>query len=203
MSHVFVLDTDKKPLTPIHPGGARYLLKTGKAAVYRRFPFTLILKKAVEEPAPTPLRLKIDPGANTTGLALVNDATCEVVWAAELTHRGAAIKKALDTRRSVRRGRRQRRTRYRAPRFANRRRRPGWLPPSLLSRVETILAWQRRLARLCTITALSQELVRFDFQKMDKGSRHFCPPFSDVWNHSDGFGSNVNLDRREETLRGS
>ncbi len=167
MSHVFVLDTAKQPLTPVHPGRARLLLKAGKAAVYRTVPFTIILKRQVEHPAPAPLRLKIDPGAKTTGLALVNDATGEVVWAAELTHRGGEIKKALDTRRSVRRGRRQRQTRYRAPRFANRRRRAGWLPPSLLSRVENILTWVSRLTRLANVMALSQELVRFDLQKRE------------------------------------
>ncbi len=167
MSKVFVLDTGKQPLTPIHPGGARYLLNSGKAAVYRHYPFTIILRAKVEKPAPTPQRLKIDPGAKTTGLAIVNDATGEVSWAAELTHRGAAIKSALDKRRGVRRGRRQRRTRYRASRFHNRRRRTGWLPPSLLNRVENILTWVRRLSRLCHITALSQELVRFDLQKME------------------------------------
>ena len=67
----------------------------------------------------------------------------------------------------MRRGRRSRRTRYRAPRFANRHRRAGWLPPSLLSRVENILAWLKRLSRLCNITAVSQELVCFDIQKME------------------------------------
>ncbi len=168
MSKVFVLDTDKQPLTPVHPGGARYLLKEGKAAVYRHSPFTVILRAKVENPAPTPLRLKIDPGAKTTGLALTNDMTGEVIWAAELEHRGTAIKQALDKRRAVRRGRRSRQTRYRAPRFRNRRRRPGWLPPSLRSRIENILTWVRRLTRLCTITALSQELVRFDLQKLDQ-----------------------------------
>jgi 5-methylcytosine-specific restriction endonuclease McrA len=167
MSKVFVLDTKKKPLEPIHPGQARRLLSRGKAAVYRHSPFTLILKRQVEAPAPAPLRFKVDPGAKTSGLALVNDAIGEVVWAAELTHRGAAISSALNKRRSVRRGRRSRRTRYRAPRFANRRRRAGWLPPSLLSRVENILAWLKRLSRLCTITAFSLELVRFDLQKME------------------------------------
>src|SRR6266567_1045312 len=166
MSKVFVLGTDKQPLTPVHPAGARYLLKEGKAAVYRRYPFTIILRAKVEKPAPTPLRLKIDPGAKTTGLAITNDVTGEVIWAAQLTHRGAAIKSALDKRRGVRRGRRQRRTRYRAPRFRNRRRRTGWLPPSLRSRVENILTWVRRISRFCPITALSQELVRFDLQKM-------------------------------------
>jgi len=167
MSKVFVLDTDKQPLTPLHPGGARSLLKEGKAAVYRRYPFTIILRAKVEKPAPTPLRLKIDPGARTTGLALVNDATGEVVWAAELTHRGAEISSALDKRRAVRRGRRTRQTRYRAPRFHNRRRRAGWLPPSLMSRVENILTWVGKLSRLCHVTALSQELVRFDIQAME------------------------------------
>ena len=167
MSKVFVIDTDQQPLTPVHPGRARLLLKAGKAAVYRRYPFTLILKSKVEQPMPAPLRLKIDPGAKTTGLALVDDATGEVVWAGELTHRGAEIKKALDKRRAVRRSRRCRRTRYRAPRFDNRRRHAGWLPPSLLSRVEGILSWVARLRRIAHITALSQELVRFDLQNLE------------------------------------
>lgn len=167
MSKVFVLDTNKTPLEPIHPGRARRLLKEKKAAVYRTFPFTIILKQHLEHPAPAPLRLKIDPGAKTTGLALVNDATGEVVWAAELTHRGAAIKKALDKRRGIRRSRRARTTRYRPPRFSNRRRKAGWLPPSLLSRVENILTWVSRLMRLANVAALSQELVRFDLQKLE------------------------------------
>jgi 5-methylcytosine-specific restriction endonuclease McrA len=168
MSHVFVVDSDQQPLSPVHAGRARLLLKEGKAAVYRRYPFTLILKRKVEQPTPAPLRLKIDPGARTTGLALVNEAAGEVVWAAELTHRGEAIQQALTKRRGVRRGRRQRQTRYRAPRFANRRRRTDWLPPSLLSRVETILTWVQRLRRVAPVMALSQEVVRFDLQKLEQ-----------------------------------
>ena len=99
MSKVFVLDTTKRPLNPVHPGRARLLLKAGKAAIYRRYPFTILLKAARDAPTVHPLRLKIDPGAKTTGLALVNDATGEVVWAAELTHRGAKIKKRMEDRR--------------------------------------------------------------------------------------------------------
>ena len=167
MSKVFVVDAQRQPLEPIHPGRVRMLLKEGKAAVYRRYPFTILLKTVVKDPVPAPLRLKIDPGAKTTGLALVNDANGEVVWAAELSHRGTAIKQALDTRRAVRRGRRSRRTRYRAPRWANRRRKAGWLPPSLCSRVDNILTWVRRISRIAPVTALSQELVRFDLQKVE------------------------------------
>lgn len=142
------------------------LLSEGKAAVYRRFPFTIILKYAVPNPETQPLRLKIDPGAKTTGMAIVNDATGEVVWAGELTHRGFQIRAALTSRRGIRRSRRARHTRYRQPRFDNRRRQEGWLPPSLQSRVENIATWVEKLRKLCPIIALSQELVRFDTQLM-------------------------------------
>jgi hypothetical protein len=62
-------------------------------------------------------RLKIDPGSKTTGIAIVQAGTNHVVFACELTHRGQAIRDALLARRAIRRGRRQRHTRYRKPRF--------------------------------------------------------------------------------------
>src|SRR5258708_19915277 len=87
MSKVLLLDTTKQPLHPVHPGRARLLLKQGKAAVYRRYPFTIRLSRVVEQPVLSPLRIKVDPGSKTTGIALVNDASGDVVWAAELPHR--------------------------------------------------------------------------------------------------------------------
>jgi hypothetical protein len=129
MSMVFVVDQQQKPCRPVHPGRARHLLTCGRAAVYRRYPFTLMLKEGEPTEEPEPLRLKIDLGSKTTGLALLNDASGQVVWAAELTHRGQQVKARLDQRRMCRRSRRQRHTRYRRARFLNRRRRAGWLPP--------------------------------------------------------------------------
>lgn len=38
---VFVLDINRKPLSPCHEAVARKLLKQGKAAIFRRYPFTL------------------------------------------------------------------------------------------------------------------------------------------------------------------
>lgn len=166
MPKVFLIDTDKKPLDPIHSAQARQLLRNGKAAIFRRFPFTLILKESRPDAPVQPLRLKIDPGAKTTGFALVNDATGEVVFAFSLQHRGFAIRDALTSRRQIRRGRRARKTRYRAPRFNNRKRPSYWLPPSLQSRVENIKTWVKRLIKLAGIGAISQELVRFDMQLM-------------------------------------
>ena len=168
MSKVFVLDTNKQPLDPVHPGHARLLLKRGRAAVWRRFPFTIILNSTVATTQVEPLRVKLDPGSKTTGIAVLNDASGEVVFAAELNHRGHKISDAVATRRTIRRSRRQRKTRYRKPRFDNRRnKKPGWLPPSLQSRVSNVLTWVQRLSRLCSITAISLELVKFDMQQMD------------------------------------
>ncbi len=166
MSLVFVVDPHRTPLDPVHPGRARYLLRAGHASVLSRFPFTIILHDAKPEMEPQPLRLKIDPGSKTTGLAVVNDTTGQVVWAAELHHRGQQVHERLDQRRICRRARRQRHTRYRQPRFANRRRREGWLPPSLESRIANVLTWVRRIQRCCPIAAISMELVKFDMALM-------------------------------------
>ncbi len=166
MSNVFVLNTNCQPLDPVHPGRARLLLKQGQAAVFRYHPFTIILKAAVPTARTPPLRLKIDPGSKTTGLALVDDAMGAVVFAAELHHRGALIKQRLLARRAVRRSRRHRKTRHRPRRFLNRRRRTDWLPPSLASRVANIITWVNRLRRLAPVGSLSLELVRFDTQKL-------------------------------------
>ncbi len=159
----FVLDTNKKPLDPCHPARARKLLAKGKAAVYRLYPFTIILNYAVDA-EPEPAQLKVDPGSKTTGMVIVQHG--RVVWAAELDHRGQQIKNDLEKRRAMRRTRRGRKTRYRQPRFNNRTRPKGWLAPSLKSRVDNLQTWFIRLFRRCPIYGISMELVRFDTQLM-------------------------------------
>jgi 5-methylcytosine-specific restriction endonuclease McrA len=161
---IFVLDTNKRPLTPCKPSMARKLLAVGKAAVFRRFPFTIVLKKVVTATIES-ISLKLDPGSKTTGIALLFDS--KVIFGAELTHRGQAIKASLDSRRALRRGRRNRHTRYRQARFLNRTRQKGWLAPSLQHRVETTLTWVNKLCRLALISLIIQELVRFDLQQLE------------------------------------
>jgi len=80
MMNVFVIDTNKKVGNPCHPAVARKLLSEGKAAVFRRYPFTIMLKEESHENT-KPLRLKFDPGSKTTGMALVDDNTGDVfLW---------------------------------------------------------------------------------------------------------------------------
>jgi len=85
---------------------------------------------------------------------------------AELEHRGGKIRDRLTARRSFRRRRRSN-LRHRKPRFDNRTKPEGWLPPSLQHRVDTTSAWVNRFRKLAPVTAISQELVRFDMQKME------------------------------------
>jgi 5-methylcytosine-specific restriction endonuclease McrA len=163
---VFLIDANKTPMNPIHPAHARELMEKGKAAVFRRFPFTLIMKRIVDKIITYPLSLRVDPGSRFTGISLVNNRD-EVVWGMELQHRGLAIKDALETRKAIRRGRRTRHTRYRQSRFLNRKRPDGWLAPSLMHRVLTIITWVKRLIKFSPIAEIRQELVRFDLQQLE------------------------------------
>jgi 5-methylcytosine-specific restriction endonuclease McrA len=170
MQRVLVIDKNKQPLMPCHPARARELLRKGKAAVFRRYPFTIILKER-EGGDVQPVAFKIDPGSQQTGIALVGDFQRgkRLIWAAVLEHRGQQIKDRLSSRRQIRRSRRQRKTRYREARFDNRRRpddQRKWLPPSLQSRIDNLWTWLCRLSRACPIASLSQELARFDTQLM-------------------------------------
>ena len=173
---VFVLDQHKKPLMPCHPARARELLKRGQAVVHKLTPFTIRLKGRVGGEV-QPVRIKLDPGSKTTGIALVREETffsetgvaektAHILFLAELTHRGSKIRDRLTARRSFRRRRRSK-LRYRAPRFDNRTRPQGWLPPSLQHRVDTTMSWVNRIRKLSPVSGISQELVRFDLQKVD------------------------------------
>ncbi|MEM7554795.1 MAG: RNA-guided endonuclease IscB [Cyanobacteria bacterium P01_A01_bin.84] len=163
-NYVFVIDTNKQQLNPVTPKQARRLLELGKAAVYRIYPFTLILKTAIDNPTIRPLTLKLDPGSKKTGIALLDGES--VIWCAELEHRGYQIKDALLSRRQLRSSRRNRKTRYRKPRFDNRRRSENWLPPSLEHRILTTETWLKRLIKFAPISELWIEKVKFDMALM-------------------------------------
>lgn len=162
---VFVLDRHKKPLMPCTEKRARLLLERGRARVHRVQPFTIrLVDRRAGESETQPLLVKIDPGSKATGIALVwvkTDGCHAVVALIELQHRGWQIRKALQARVAHRRFRRSK-LRYRPARFDNRRRLDGWLPPSLLHRVDTTLSLTDRLRRLAPVTGIAVERTRFD-----------------------------------------
>lgn len=166
---VFVLDKRKRPLMPCSERRARLLLRKHRAVVHRMVPFTIRLKdRTRQESAVQPSVLQIDPGSKTTGMALARvevTAAGEVhhsLHLAELIHRGEEVRERLRKRAGYRRRRRGANLRYRAPRSSNRRRTPGWLPPSLQSRIGNVLTWARRYQRWVPISRIEVERVKFD-----------------------------------------
>lgn len=184
MSKVPVLDGKKRVLEPCHPAVARRLLHARKAAVYKRYPFTIILKREVPEPKTDAYMLSIDPGSKCTGMAITNSDNT-IVATFELHHRGSAIKKNLQSKAGYRRSRRTRKLRHRQARFNNRSRKApvltekgwqyksfgqsskGWIAPSLMSRVYNIHTWVSRFSKLYPIKRLAVEHVKFDTQLME------------------------------------
>mgnify|MGYP003601451934 FL=1 len=143
-------------------------------------PFSIrLVDRTVNESVLQPVRIKLDPGSKTTGIALVRESatvneetgeihtTVHVLNLLELHHRGQQISESLTARRQMRR-RRRGNLRYRKPRFLNRgNKSKGWIAPSLQHRVDTVGAWVNRFQRLAPITGMAQELVRFDLQQME------------------------------------
>jgi 5-methylcytosine-specific restriction endonuclease McrA len=161
---VFVLYQNLAPAMMCTPKRATQLLNAGKAAVYRRVPFTIILKQTFDGIA-QPITLKFDPGSKTTGIVLtINNV---VVFAANLEHRGETVRRSLISRKGQRSGRRSRHVRHRAPSLKNKKRQPkGSRTPSIKSRIDNIVSWTKRLMAIAPITLIEFENVRFDTQKM-------------------------------------
>lgn len=161
---VFVLNKNKKPLNPTSPAKARRLLKQGKAVIDKKYPFTIRLKELKDTSTnQQSYRVKLDSGSKTTGIAITKNN--EVMFLAELHHK-IDIKQKLESRRSFRRSRRNRHTRYRQARFLNRVRPKGWLAPSLQARVDNITSWITKLSKLVPLKEVSMELVKFDTHKL-------------------------------------
>ena len=166
---VFVLDRSKKPLDMITNAEARILLKNRLAVVHKVYPFTIRLKDNSCVSKDRAYTVKLDPGSRTTGVAITDDKNA-VVMLAELEHRGHIIKKNLDDRRTIRNSRRQRKTRYRAPRFLNRTKPKGWLAPSVKSRADNVINFIKKYKKIVNIDKVMIESVSFDVAQMSSDS---------------------------------
>ena len=162
---VLVINKHKQPCNTISEAYARILLFNKQAVIHKRFPFTIRLRNDNAVLKDRNYTLKFDPGSRTTGVAITDDQD-SVVMLAEIEHRGHIIKKNLDSRRAVRRFRRQRKTRYRGARFQNRVKSEGWLAPSVKSRADNVINFVRKLKRFLNISNVKIERVSFDVAQM-------------------------------------
>ena len=144
---------------------ARILLKNRLAVVHKIYPFTIRLKDNSAVLKDRAYTVKIDPGSRHTGVAITDDKD-QVVMLAEVEHRGHLIKKDLDSRRNVRRHRRNRKTRYRPARFLNRTKPKGWIAPSVKSRADNVINFIKKYKKLININKVMIENVSFDVAQM-------------------------------------
>lgn len=159
---VFVLNMRGEPLMPCTQRKARLLLKEGKAVIYRYNPFTIQLTYATGE-TKQDCHIGIDTGSKNIGFAITSGD--KVLFKGEVELR-QDVKSNLDTRRIYRRDRRNRKTRYRKPRFSNRKRTEKWLPPSLQNRVNHTFFWIDKLSSLVPNPKLHIEVGKLDTAKM-------------------------------------
>ena len=167
---VLVVDKHKKPCNTISEAYARRLLFKKQAVIHKRFPFTIKLKNDNAVLKDRSYTVKIDPGSRHTGVAVVDDKD-SVVMLAELEHRGHVIKRNMDSRRMVRRNRRNRKTRYRPARFLNRTKHKGWLAPSVKSRADNIVNFIKKYKKLLNISKVMIENVSFDVAQMSSNTK--------------------------------
>ena len=168
-NRVPVIDATRQPLAPCTPRRARILVKQGKAqGRHRNGIYHLVLNRAVPQHLIQSASIMVNPGSATTGIAVVRDGQDQprsVLFGIELHHRGQLISRNM-VKRSQKRRTRRGRLRYRKPRFNNRRRKPGWMPPSLKSRLLNTLTWIDRLSGLIAIKEIHVETQQFDAQRL-------------------------------------
>lgn len=142
-------------------GKVRQLLRDGLAVVVMRELFTIKLTYDIEMPGIQPVHLGVDAGSGHIGLAATTEK--KELFSAEVQTR-QDIQNLISTRREARRTRRNRKTRYRAPRFDNRRRPEGWLAPSVEQKIQTHLNLIAKVQRILPITKTVIEVAQFDTQ---------------------------------------
>ena len=153
-----------QPLMPCKPRKARILLKEGKAKVVKRAPFTIQLTIPTGE-TKQDLNLGIDPGSKKVGTAVRRSGTKEIVYTSEISLR-TDITRKLKQRSNYRRNRRGRKTRYRKPKFLNRTRSENWLPPSVVSKINSTKKEIDYILSILPITRISFEYSKFDIHKL-------------------------------------
>lgn len=164
MQYVYVLNKHNEPLMPCSPGKARLLLKQQKACVVKRTPFTIKLLYG-SAGYKQPITLGVDAGSKHVGLSASTEK--RELYREEFSPRNDVVD-LLSTRRELRHARRNRKTRYRAPRFNNRihSKHKGWLAPSVEVKIQEHITIIKHICRILPITLVRVETAEFDTQRL-------------------------------------
>ena len=159
---VFVKNIRGESLMPCTQRKARILLKSKKAVICKYNPFTIQLTYTTGE-TKQPINIGVDTGSKHIGIAITSED--KVLYKAEVELR-QDVKKRIQNRKTYRRDRRNRKTRYRKPRFLNRKRIDKWLPPSVQSRINITFHWIDMFCDLVSNPKLHIEVGKFDTAKL-------------------------------------
>ena len=164
---VYILNMLGQPLMPTKDyRKVRLLLKQNKAIVVSRTPFTIQLTVRVKTFI-QPITLGVDAGSKIIGLSASTEK--QELYAAEVQLRNDIVE-LLSTRRELRRARRNRKTRYRKPRFNNRNKPTNWLAPSIVNKIDTHIKVVDNVYKLLPINKTVVEVASFDIQKIKNPS---------------------------------
>lgn len=162
---VYVLSKNGQPIMPTeNHAKVRLLLKSGKAVVVRRTPFTIRLT-GMSKTYTQDVTLGVDAGSQHVGLSATTEK--KELLAAELQPRNDVVK-LMSFRREMRHARRNRKTRYRQPRFNNRVRskHKGWLASSVEVKIWNHIQGIRFVNELLPLTTIRVETAEFDLQRL-------------------------------------
>ena len=180
---VYVLSQNGQPLMPTeNHAKVRVLLKQRKAKVVKKCPFTIQLQ--YESTTHTQkINLGIDAGSKTIGVSATTET--KVLYEAEVVLRNDIVE-LLSERRALRSSRRNRKTRYRKPRFDNRKKPSGWLAPSIRQKIETHVTVVENVMKILPVTKIIVETASFDIQKIKnpeiEGEEYQYGEQLDFWN---------------------
>lgn len=141
---------------------ARLLLKESFAKIHQYKPFTIQMLIPTGE-SKQDIHLGVDTGAKYIGIAATSGT--KVLAKGEIELRDD-IHKNIELRSILRRNRRGRKTRYRQARFLNRKRKNGWLPPTVQSKINATFRWIDEFSLLLPNPILHIEVGKFDIAKM-------------------------------------
>lgn len=160
---VYVLNKNGQPLMPTENyAKVRILLKSEKAKVVKRCPFTIQLLYESTNYTQK-IALGVDAGSKHIGLSATT--TDKALFESDIELRNDIVN-LLSTRRQNRRARRNRKTRYRKPRFNNRKKNKGWLAPSIRNKIDTHLKVVADAHKILPISKITVEVASFDIQKI-------------------------------------
>ena len=162
---VYVLDIDGHPLMPTERyGKVRRMLHDRKAKVVKRCPFTIQLLYQTTNII-QPVVLGVDAGSKHIGLSATTEK--KVLYEADVELRNDIVS-LLATRRELRRTRRNRKTRYRKPKFNNRTacKKEGWIAPSIRHKINTHLTVVDKVCEIIPVSKIITEVASFDIQKI-------------------------------------